>query len=295
MELPVGEIASLGAAASWAIGLSLFRGEVRAIGAMPVNLFKGVLGMAMFALCAVALDVPLGGRQAQLMLLASGLLGLALGDTLLFVALGELGAHRAALFGSLGPVMTAIGGWALLDERLTPWESAGIVLASAGVAMVVYFRGSHAEDGRPSKRGVACGIASALCQAGGVLLSKEAMTEVHFLGAAGMRLFAANLALIGVLAYRRRLGSAVRLMFEGRRPLRMARATFFATFLGLGLMQLGIAETESAVANALHSTTPLFTLPIGIFVLRERIGALAIFGSLVAVGGVFLLLLAGTS
>ena len=59
MELPVGEIASLGAAASWAIGLSLFRGEVRAIGAMPVNLFKGVLGMAMFALCAVALDLSL--------------------------------------------------------------------------------------------------------------------------------------------------------------------------------------------------------------------------------------------
>ena len=294
MELPVGEIASLGAAASWAIGLSLFRGEVREIGALPVNLFKGLLGMCMFAACAAVLRVPMGGPEAQGMLLLSGLVGLALGDTLLFIALGDLGAHRAALFGSLGPVMTAVGGWVLLDERLSPWESAGIVLASSGVAMVVYFRGSHADDPKGSTRGVVCGIASALCQAGGVLLSKKAMTEVHFLGAAGLRLFAANLALIIVLLYRRQLASAVRRMFEGRRPLRMVRATFFATFLGLGLMQLGIAETDSAVANALHSTTPLFTLPIGLFVLRERIGALAIVGSLVAVGGVCLLLLAGT-
>jgi len=294
MEIPVGEIASLAAAASWAIGLSLFRGEVREIGALPVNLFKGVLGMAMFLACAALIGAPMGGARAQMMLMLSGLLGLALGDTLLFVALGELGAHRAALFGSLGPVMTAIGGWVLLDERLSPWESAGILLASSGVAMVVYFRSAPGEPGHASTRGVVCGVASAICQAGGVLLSKQAMTEVHFLGAAALRLFAANLALIAVLLYRRQLSAVVRRMFEGRRALRMARATFFATFLGLGLMQLGIAETDSAVANALHSTTPLFTLPIGLFVLRERFGPLAILGSLVAVGGVFLLLFAGT-
>jgi drug/metabolite transporter (DMT)-like permease len=71
---------------------------------------------------------------------------------------------------------------------------------------------------------------------------------------------------------------------------RLVPAAFVGTFLGLWLMQLGIKNTESAVANALHSTTPLFTLPITVFLLRERLGWLAVTGSFVAVGGVVLLL-----
>ena len=71
---------------------------------------------------------------------------------------------------------------------------------------------------------------------------------------------------------------------------RLVPAAFIGTFLGLWLMAVGIKHTESAVANALHSTTPLFTLPIALFVLREKVGKLAIAGSFVAVAGVFLLL-----
>ena len=58
-------------------------------------------------------------------------------------------------------------------------------------------------------------------------------------------------------------------------------------------MQVGIANTTAAVANALHSTTPLFTLPITVLFLRERLGARVVMGSVVAVAGVVLLILAG--
>lgn len=61
---------------------------------------------------------------------------------------------------------------------------------------------------------------------------------------------------------------------------RLVPAAVIGTFAGLWLMRTGIKYTESAVASALHSTTPLFTLPIALLVLRERVGGLAIAGSL---------------
>lgn len=293
MAFPVGEVASLSAAACWAVGLTLFRGGVTEIGARAVNLFKGVFGTTLFLGLVLAFGFTAGSPRAQLEIVLSGVLGIALGDTLLFLALAELGAHRAALFGCLGPVFTALGAWWLLDERLAPAQVAGIGLAAGGVWMVVYDRRRADDPAPPSLRGVACGLLSAVCQAGGVLLAKRAMEEVDFLSAVTVRLAAATLALALLAVLRGELAPTLRNLARPRMLRRLAPAAFFGTFAGLLLMQLGIARTDSAVASALHSTTPLFTLPVALLFLRQRVGALAVAGSFLAVAGVALLVLTG--
>jgi len=72
---------------------------------------------------------------------------------------------------------------------------------------------------------------------------------------------------------------------------RLLLASLVGTFGGIWLMQIGIAYTDSAVASALHSTTPLFTLPIAYFISRERIGPRVAAASCLAVAGVVVLLL----
>jgi len=71
---------------------------------------------------------------------------------------------------------------------------------------------------------------------------------------------------------------------------RLVLATFFGTFCGIWLMQAGISWTGSAIASALHSMTPLFTLLIAVFILREKPTRGVLAGSLLAVVGVTLLL-----
>jgi len=293
MSFPVGEVASLAAAGCWAIGLTLFRRSVTEVGARAVNLFKGIFGTILFLALVLVFGFTPGSGQAQLAILLSGVVGIALGDTLLFLALGELGAHRAALFGCLGPVLTALGGWWLLGERLAPGQIGGVGLASAGVWMVVYDRRRDGADAPATVRGITCGVLSAACQAGGVLLAKRAMEETDFVSAVTVRLGAATLVLALVAGFRHELGATLRRLAQPGMLRRLAPAAFFGTFAGLLLMQLGIARTDSAIASALHSTTPLFTLPITVFALRLRVGPLAIAGSFVAVAGVALLLLAG--
>ena len=291
MCFPLGEIASLGAAACWAVGLTLFRRDVRAIGARQVNLFKGLVGTTLFLVCLSLTGARPIPADAQVFLLLSGVVGLALGDTLLFRALADLGPHRTALVFLLGPVLTAAGGWTFLGESLRAGQMAGIVLAVAGVAVVVRSRPAGPQAGEPTLRGTLFGLAAAACQAGGVLLAKRGLDGADPLAATALRLGAATAALALVGLFRHELRRDLGRLFAPGPLARLLPAVLVATFLGLWLMQLGIKHTQSAVANALHSTTPLFTLPIALFLLRERHGPLVIVGSFLGVGGVALLLL----
>ncbi len=292
MDFPVGEVASLATAVCWAIGLNLFSRDAREVGARPVNLFKGLIALPPIFLCLWVAGAQEVSGEAQAYLIASGVLGVAIGDSLLFFALGQLGAHRAALFGCLGPVLTAIGAWLLLDEVLSGQRIAGIALAAAGVTMVVYFRPKKSDpESGGSTSGIVMGVLSAVAMSLGVLLNKRGLVEADPLTATALRLSAAVVGLALFACVRRELMPDFRKLLSPRVLRRLVPAAFIGTFLGLWLMAVGIKHTESAVANALHSTTPLFTLPIALFVLREKVGKLAIAGSFVAVAGVFLLLI----
>jgi drug/metabolite transporter (DMT)-like permease len=291
LHLPVGELASLAAAACWAVGLTLFRRDVRAIGARQVNFFKGLVGTSMMLLCLAFTGFGEIGAYEQWMLVLSGFVGLALGDSLLFVALGQLGPHKASLLLSLGPVLTAAGGWAL-GEVLSLQEVLGIACAVAGIGLVAYYRPVGGPEPEANARGVLFGVAAAACQATGVLLAKQGLPEgVAAFPATALRLAAATAALAVVAFAGRRLGPDLKQLIRPGPVRRLIPAAFIGTFLGLWLMQIGIKYTDSAVANALHSTTPLFTIPITVFVLKEKLGPAVVAGSVLGVGGVVLLLL----
>jgi drug/metabolite transporter (DMT)-like permease len=286
MSFPLGEIASLSAAACWAVGLNLFRRDAREIGPRPVNLFKAIVALPLL-LASLLVSGRFAVGDAPGYLAVSGVVGVALGDSLLFFALAHLGAHRAALFGTLGPVLTAIGAFAFLGERLSAQQLAGVAAATAGVAMVVY----HRTPTPASRLGLLLGVLSAACQAAGVLLAKRGLVNADPLAATTVRLTAALLALTVVSIVRREFGADWKQLSRPRVLRRLIPAGIVGTFLGLWLMTTGIKYTHSAIASALHSTTPLFTLPIALFWHRESVGLLAVSGSFVAVGGVFLLLL----
>jgi len=287
-----GELASLAAALCWAIGLNLFRKDVRLIGARAVNLFKGIIGCTLFLACLLVVGVPSVDSRSVNLFMLSGVIGLGLGDSLLFIALGHLGAHRTALLASLGPVLTAIGAWVFRGEALGTWSILGIAFAVGGVSMVVWFRPHGSEPKRADTAGIVYGLLAALCQAGGVIVSKEAFVgaDVPLLSAV-LRVGAATAVLALFALVRGELNGQVVRLFSPRPFRRLVVATFFGTFCGVWFMQAGISWTDSAVASALHSTTPLFTLPIAIFVLKERVTPGAVVGSCLAVAGVAILIL----
>lgn len=139
--MPIGEIFALVAAASWAVGSLLFARIGTRVAPGAMNLGKCVAAAVVLSLARAALSKELGPiawpAEAALLLAASGLVGLTIGDTAYFGALVALGVPRAILLLSAAPVFATLGGVALLGEHVGGREALGIGLTLGGIALVV--------------------------------------------------------------------------------------------------------------------------------------------------------------
>ncbi|MDQ1301505.1 MAG: hypothetical protein QG637_1427, partial [Chloroflexota bacterium] len=168
-----GELAALGTATLWSVSSILFTIGGRRVGSMIVNRVRlafAVLLVGAMHWLLFGQPFPIGVEPYRYVWLGlSALIGLALGDGLLFQCYLLVGPRIGVLLLSLSPVFSTILAWGFLGERLTPTELAAGALALAGVTWVALERGkgagAQAIPSRDYLRGVLFGLGAALCQA----------------------------------------------------------------------------------------------------------------------------------
>lgn len=292
-----GELAALAAAALWAVA-ALFYGRARErIPARELNLIKGVLAIALLTatLAFTGEARTPWNTRAVLLLCISGAIGIGLGDTAYFEALNALGVRRTLLIGILAPPLTALLAWGFLRETLPLGAWAGIGLTLLGVAWVISeHEGAGSETPATAKAlwaGIGFGLAAALAQSSGAILSRVALTQtpVGALMSAILRLGAGILTMLVWLALDRRpMGRWRDAGHDGKLWGIVILAIFMGTYLGVWLQQIAIKYAQVGTAQTLLATSQLFILPLA--ALRgERISPRAIIGAVIALGGVALL------
>lgn len=298
----MGALAALGAAAVWATASIIFTHLGRQnISPLAMNLIKCSLALALMILTlGLTTDhwTPQGLETFQWVALGvSGVIGLTLGDTAYFHALGRLGPRRTLLLATLGPMITALLAWPLLNEPMTVQIVAGICLTLLGVAGVIFERSAPGPDvaastglTREEKVGIGFALLATTCQAVGNVLSKYGGQGIDPLEMSITRLIfgVAGVALVVTLG--RRLGE-VALPFRDRRQTAwLVLATILGTYLGIWLLMAGLRYTTHAgVAATLSATSPIFVLPLAAIFLSDRPSPRAIAGACVAVAGIAVL------
>jgi drug/metabolite transporter (DMT)-like permease len=76
-------------------------------------------------------------RRDWVKLALLGALGATLFNTMIYVGLQHTAATNGILFNSISPVLIVLVSWALLRDRLSPRQGAGIVLSFFGVVAIV--------------------------------------------------------------------------------------------------------------------------------------------------------------
>jgi drug/metabolite transporter (DMT)-like permease len=97
------------------------------------SMVGGAVVLLPFALASLPDETP--GWKALGSVLALGVLGLALGQLMLFRLLRLYGASRTSLVTFLMPAMAVFYGSVFLDERVTAGVIAGLLLVLAGIAL----------------------------------------------------------------------------------------------------------------------------------------------------------------
>jgi drug/metabolite transporter (DMT)-like permease len=330
----IGVVAALAAALCWTLASSLWRRLPTSLGPGQLNLLKNLVALALqlpLLLALVAFGAPgAGGAPGSggawgaakagsvALLLLSGVVGIAIGDSFYLAALRRLGTRRALTFDAAGPALSAIGAALLLAEVPAPRQWLGIALISLAVLLVAAqtprqapatAAGSPGSIGSPGFRaptgllgpsaamgpglhsqrglGILFALAAVFCGVAAALLSRAALREGLFspLLSATLRLGAAALVMLPMLW---RLPTAARrpLPAQRRWPL-LLLATLLGTCAGLVLQQTALAQLKGGLAVALLSTGPVMALPLA-HLEGDRPGALGLAAALLAVLGVAL-------
>ncbi len=124
----MGAAAALGAALCWAIAPIMFTLGGRGIGAVNINRMRLLVACFLLFLThlfTVGMPSPGAiGATDMAWLICSGILGLAVGDTMLLKALMLIGPRLVTLMMCLVPLMSALLGWIWFGEGLGLLEAA---------------------------------------------------------------------------------------------------------------------------------------------------------------------------
>jgi drug/metabolite transporter (DMT)-like permease len=292
MAFPLlGESAALATAFCWALTALAFESAGRRVGSLPVNLIRLLIGW----LCLVGLvwfrrGIPFptdASAETWMWLGISGLVGFAFGDLCLFRAFVVVGSRIGVLLMALVPPLTAVLGWAVLDETLSAQEWLGMAMTIGGVTWVVRERVPDPVEGsrHPSTWGILLGIGGALGQAVGLVLSKLGMGDYDAFAANQIRVTA---GIVGFAVIFTASGLWGRFTDALRHPVAMQRTVFggvFGPFLGVSLSLVAVQHTMTGVAATIMSITPVIILPLSFWLRREHVTLRAALGALLAVAG----------
>ncbi|HEY0835819.1 MAG TPA: DMT family transporter [Azospirillum sp.] len=289
-------LSALGAALCWAAGGLIAVGPVRAIGSLAFNRLRMIIVFALLA----ALATGLGGwerlsAEQALWLALSGAVGIVLGDTALFWALGRLGPRRNVVVYATNAPITALLGWTLLGEALGPWTWAGILLVTLGVMLAVALRGGTGgqHDWETVRGGLVAAVAvclfAALCQAAGSIIAKPALESgADPIAGAAVRVGASGLLLIA-WGLRPRGGPLFGAGLDARVLGMVVANGALGLGLGMTLLLVGLKFGNAGVVATLSATSPVLILPMLWALTRQAPSPGAWIGAALAVAGVGLI------
>jgi drug/metabolite transporter (DMT)-like permease len=294
MAFPIHEMAALGTATCWATTGILASDAIRALGPFHFNLIRQglvALLLAGIVLASGAMALPDGKGIAVLAL--SGVVGILLGDTLNFAAVGRLGPRRAGAIFALNAPMAAVLGWLILGERLGGQAALGIGITVAGVALAIMGRPPQAAhrfeqvSGR-LRAGLMFGLLAALGQAAGALVARPYM-------AGGLDPYVGSLIRVGASGLV--MGVIATLPIAPPRPKAVTVTTLLLTaltaliglLLGMTLFLYALKGAQTGIIATLSATSPVIILPLLWLRTGQRPSAKSWAGAALAVAGLALI------
>ena len=227
----------------------------------------------------------------------SAVIGLVVGDGLLFQCYLLVGPRIGVLLLSMAPIFGATLAWIFLGERLTAAEIGAMILALGGVTWVVLerSRGTGAQEiqSRNYVLGILFGLGAALCQAANLVIAKPGLAG-GFSALSGT-MIRMSVAAVVIWVWSAVIGEAGRTIrkvcADGLAARALLGGAIAGPFLGVWLSMIAIQSSRVGIASTLMAMTPVLSLPLVRIVFHERVTPRAVVGTLVAMGGVAAMLL----
>lgn len=289
-----GEIAAMLTACSWAITSIIFAEASRRIGSATVNIMRLIIALFMLTSIIAVLGISFRFNNYHIIYLGlSGIVGLLIGDSFLYMTYKLIGPRLGALLLALAPPIAAIFSYIFLGETLNITAVIGILLTVSGISLAILQKKPFSDSKITlDRRGVLFGILAAAGQAVGLMLSKKAFEfgSINSFTANFIRLIFATIFFIPIVTRFKDFQNPFKIK-ENRinNFLLVFAGAVFGPFIGITLSLYSVSKTSVGVASAIMATVPVLLLPMVKYYYKEQLGYKAVIGALLAVLGVALL------
>lgn len=283
----LGEGFALLSALAWAVGVILYRKLGTYLPPLQLNFIKNALVLLMLgaALPLVhGLEVPDISLAEIAIAVASGMLGLALADTLYLKALNQLGAGRMGIIGNLySPFVIALS-FVFLGERLGPLQMIGFALVSSGVLLVSSKRTGETGQAQ-ALSGVVLGVVAILLMAVAIVMVKRVLEAQPLVWVSLIRMGGALLGLLLVTGLRGELHKLDPRRMRVHWPT-LLLAAFIGQFLSTLFWLGGYKYTDAMIAAIINESSSAFIVLLAWLWLREPMDRRRAGGIALAMAGV---------
>ena len=199
-------------------------------------------------------------------ILLSGIIGIFLGDTLLFIALQKIGPRRNNILFSLAAPFTVFLNIFFLNEIMSFINLIGCVIVFFGVVFAIAYGNSRDKNHRWELvegnlyLGIAFGIGAALCQAIGLIMMKPILTMgADPIASASLRtviscIFLAFTFFLNYEIFNTK--TSLTLKIVGQSIL----SGFLGMALGMSLLLISLKYADAGIVATLSSTSPIMIL-----------------------------------
>ncbi len=284
-----GIIAALLSAASWAFGTVVFDKLGKVIPCAGITFLKSV--MSLFLMLIIVLlcgDLQSIGFHDSMVLLCSGIVGIAVGDTLFFKSLQDLGAKVQVLYFLMGQIVTMLLSFLLLGDVLSVREYVGAIVLLTGIVMVIWGR----QENHPNKiRGIIGGFLSILCFSISTIMIKYTQEHIDIISASFYRMLAGSVMMCVVGVTGKRIQKWINPLADVRTLLLFILNVMVITIGGFILSMYAVKNISVSLVSVLSTTEPIFVLCFAYLINREKAKRREIVGAIISIVGLLLIVI----
>ena len=173
----IGFFAAISAVFFWTFACSIWRRESENLLPRQINIYKNLLASIFFLPVVLSINW-FSNLSSIFLLMISGIVGIAVGDTLYINSLKIIGTRKTLSFEALTPIIATSVGTLSINEIYSPKVWIGSFIVSCSLLMIVRQNTFQKEHSREIMiLGTFCALGSVLCAVFAALLSRIILTS----------------------------------------------------------------------------------------------------------------------
>jgi len=287
----MGEIFALAAALFWALAVILFKRTGETVPPFTLNLFRVVVSTTLTTITLICLGDQLWGAAPlsdYMILFASGIIAIAISDTLFHRSLNLVGAGISAIVDCLYSPFTVLLAFLLLSEHLSAVQFVGMGLVLGGVLAAARHRPPPWATKKDLVWGVAWGILAMATLALGIVIAKPVLNHSGVIWATAVRQVGCLGVMLPLAVASPKRREILRVFRPGRVWWMMLPGAVLGSYLSLMCWIAGMKYTLVSVAAIINQSSTVFVLILAALFLDEPFTFRKVIASILAIIGIFM-------